>query len=1083
MKRAAFFVLLALAGLPVRAATTVSGDIPTSTTWTLANSPYILTGHVRVGGVTTPAVLTIEAGVEVRVNTTNELSVNVNGLKGALVVNGTAQLPVLFTFNAATPPSPDPPLPGSWFGLRFGSTADAPQSTIRWATIEYAGWVNARRGGVHVEGGSPLLEHVTLRRNAYAGMTSGGAPTIRDSTVTSNAGPGLSAWAGAGLTMSTVTFTSNSGCAVSMSGNVPVLGAGNLTAAGNTEGDGICFPQGGVSESSSWARSNLPYILSGTFAIGGSHAPVLTIAAGVTIKFNGGGQLFVNNPGALQAVGTAAEPIVFTSNGAPIKGAWNGIYLGSEASEPTTKIAYATIENAGSNFFTRGGISVINGSPEFDHLTIRNNQRAGMVVRTARPRITNSHFSDNDRGIDADGNGSTQATLNYWDSAEGPCLSGCTGGRQSATASVVYEPWLVAAPSGALFLASAFHRNTVFNPSIGTRTWLDYTASFPGSVAMTIRNSSNVLVRTLTVSGTPGTLTWDGMNASGAVQPNGDYRYEVAATAPSQPPAVIAQGLVTIDHARALTLSNPAASQAFFSPNGDTIKDTTTVSAATNYDDTTWILRVLDPSGNAVRTEKSEGRSIAFAWNGQNDQAVVQADAPYTVSVKASVGTQSLPQSASITKTATTTLDNTVPIAALTTPATGAVLSNVYANGSTLVTPTGRASDLNLLDWSLRTGPPAAPTAWTLGSGTTSISTTGPLVSTAWNTATVSNGGYTLTLTVQDKAGNVVTRARPVTLGNFSATQDNVYEFNPSNGQTLRYISSVPFPVTESIVIKNVNGGIVRSLVTAVERNAGNFDDLFDGRNDAGALLPDGPYFYVATIAAGTSVMTWDQSNVMRTQGPEFNDHLGIQPYDPLNNKPLTFNYDFVGPGRITVAMTSAITLGGAVQGDCANPGNDFFCAEVDVWEDSGPQTFTWWGLDHTGSYRMIRSLAIQSRRNRFAVNAAVLYGTKPKVGNVRVTPPVFGPEVDPPQKISFDLTTYQNQPVNLTIELVNLASKQTIRTLYRRGQPAGAGVLEWDGRSANGMLAASGRYSVVVSVTDATGNVVQSGILTEIQY
>ena len=43
-------------------ATDVSGNISSNTTWSLANSPYIVTGHILVpSGVT----LTIEAGVTV----------------------------------------------------------------------------------------------------------------------------------------------------------------------------------------------------------------------------------------------------------------------------------------------------------------------------------------------------------------------------------------------------------------------------------------------------------------------------------------------------------------------------------------------------------------------------------------------------------------------------------------------------------------------------------------------------------------------------------------------------------------------------------------------------------------------------------------------------------------------------------------------------------------------------------------------------------------------------------------------------------------------------------------------------------
>ncbi|MEZ4833992.1 MAG: hypothetical protein R2873_18755 [Caldilineaceae bacterium] len=70
-----FLLLFALsASPPLWAATNVSGPITTNTTWTLANSPYIVTDDVTVeAGVT----LTIQPGVVVKFDSgTDELWVN-----------------------------------------------------------------------------------------------------------------------------------------------------------------------------------------------------------------------------------------------------------------------------------------------------------------------------------------------------------------------------------------------------------------------------------------------------------------------------------------------------------------------------------------------------------------------------------------------------------------------------------------------------------------------------------------------------------------------------------------------------------------------------------------------------------------------------------------------------------------------------------------------------------------------------------------------------------------------------------------------------------------------------------------------
>ena len=77
------------------AQTNVSGGIFSSTTWTLANSPYIMTGPVVVFPNVT---LTIEPGVVVKIkekstNTSEQVYLE---LRGKLVAKGTSASPISF---------------------------------------------------------------------------------------------------------------------------------------------------------------------------------------------------------------------------------------------------------------------------------------------------------------------------------------------------------------------------------------------------------------------------------------------------------------------------------------------------------------------------------------------------------------------------------------------------------------------------------------------------------------------------------------------------------------------------------------------------------------------------------------------------------------------------------------------------------------------------------------------------------------------------------------------------------------------------------------------------------------------------
>jgi flagellar hook assembly protein FlgD len=1043
------------------------GDVAVSRTWTTSPLPYVVAASIHVKGSTAP-ILTIQAGNTIRFANNSQIAVNWQD-KGGLAANGTAAAPILFTSNAATP------TPGIWWGLYFGETGGNTPSSVTHAIIEYGGYPAAHRGGVTIHNVAPVFDHVIIHHSAYAGAAIHGAgATFTDSTITANAGPGIYALNAATLTLADTAFTNNNGYAVSAPAPSTFNGMSGLSASGNGTGrDAVELRQGVITSNRTWPASALPYVISTSVTVEGNAAPILTIAAGATIRFNAGAQLLVNhdNRGGLQALGTPSAPITFTTNGALTPGFWLGLWFGPKANPPQSNVAYAVVEYGGNS--VRGGITVNAGSPQFDHLVLRNNQNAGFVsLGSSSPRITNTYFHANPAGVKTGAPAVVSAKLNYWNAAAGPCVPGsCASGQQSVSSAVQYEPWLTSTPTEPQFLVDSTQKNRIFSPAIGAQTIVDYATALSGDVTVTIRNASGTVVRTFTGSGTPGTFSWDGKNDSSVVQPDGMYTFDIASTAPSQPPAAIARGVAVVDSTRVLTLSNPSASLEWFSPNGDSVKDTVTVSATANYDDAAWTVSVLDAASNVVRTQTGSGAAVSYVWDGRNASNAVQPDGLYTLRVDAVEGT------AAVQGNATSTLDNTPPAASIANPLPNAVFSNVRSNGVTNYNITGSVSDAHLLHWVLDIGSGSAPTGWNpTGSGDHPVSN-GYLGT--WQSWFDPNGAYAFRIFANDRAGNVTfTTATPVTLGHFKASQ-SAYQFNVATGQTVTYTSTVPFPLTESIVLKNEAGAVVRNLVTSAARNAGTYNDSFNGRDDANALLPDGPYFYVATVTDGPHTFSWDLSNDFRFDYGNFNDNLNIQAFDPFNNKPMKFNYHFTQPARINIAMT---TTSGVVDGNCNNPTATFFCPVINRWEEAGPKTFTWSGIDHTGAYRVTRSVGIVAVTDKWAKNAALLFGTKPKVTNVKVTPPVFGPAVGT-QAIEFDLTTYQSVPVDVSIALVNLSTISTLRTLTVNGQSPGHVTVPWDGRADNGMYVAPGFYRVLVTVTDAQGNVAQGDILTTIQY
>ncbi|GEM_PF-1109435 len=130
-------LLLITLSQSLRAQTNVSGYILSNTTWTLANSPYIVTGNILVNnGVT----LTIEPGVTVQLDTTKSLQID-----GELIAVGNAQNRITFTATDTTPAR------GSWGRIQFSpNSTDAVFDTsgnyisgsiLKYCDIRYGGGV------------------------------------------------------------------------------------------------------------------------------------------------------------------------------------------------------------------------------------------------------------------------------------------------------------------------------------------------------------------------------------------------------------------------------------------------------------------------------------------------------------------------------------------------------------------------------------------------------------------------------------------------------------------------------------------------------------------------------------------------------------------------------------------------------------------------------------------------------------------------------------------------------------------------------------------------------------------------------
>lgn len=113
-----------------------------------------------------------------------------------------------------------------------------------------------------------------------------------------------------------------------------ILNTGNASAAGPT------YVWQDITTDTTWDEANSPYIVNQSIAI--DPGVTLTIDPNVTVMFDNGVWLTVS--GALDAQGTADEPVTFTSNGSTVWGAWDGLYF--DETSTGSVLDYVVIEYA-----------------------------------------------------------------------------------------------------------------------------------------------------------------------------------------------------------------------------------------------------------------------------------------------------------------------------------------------------------------------------------------------------------------------------------------------------------------------------------------------------------------------------------------------------------------------------------------------------------------------------------------------------------------------------------------------------------------------------------------------------------------
>lgn len=455
--------------------TEVSGTIDQNTTWTKANSPYIVNGSVTVSpGVT----LTIKPGVVVKFLGTN-LTVY-----GTLIADGTSDQPIYFTSlkddsvggDTNGDGSGSSPARGDWFSLYFALTST--NNLLNHVVVRYGGRFEYNSDppfyrSLTIDTSSLTLSNSTVEESGgYGVWISGASPTITGNVIRDNGNIGVSL----GSSDATVTNNTISGNGYSCQGGCYAMAvdmvscgfkfSGNLIS-GNAR-NAVIVAGGTLAVSATWYNLNAPYVL--TYP--GITVPLgmtLTLEPGVVVKLDHTG---FNVGGTVVANGTAEQPIVFTSvaddtvggdtngdggGGSPARGDWFSLYFTSTS---TNNLLNHVVVRYGGRFeynsdppFYRS-LTIETSSLTLSNSTVEQSGGYGVWISGASPTITNNTIRGNGSyGVyNATNTIIVNAEGNYWGHSSGPNDQSddrATGGWYNPNGQgdrvsdyVDYDPWL-----------------------------------------------------------------------------------------------------------------------------------------------------------------------------------------------------------------------------------------------------------------------------------------------------------------------------------------------------------------------------------------------------------------------------------------------------------------------------------------------------------------------------------------------------------------------------------------------------------------------------------------------------------------
>jgi flagellar hook assembly protein FlgD len=341
-----------------------------------------------------------------------------------------------------------------------------------------------------------------------------------------------------------------------------------------------------------------------------------------------------------------------------------------------------------------------------------------------------------------------------------------------------------------------------------------------------------------------------------------------------------------------------------------------------------------------------------------------------------------------------------------------------------------------------------------------------------WSNTTTGNtshsyayvGTFSATLRVTDDSGKTATDA-VIIEPRLSIATTRTDAFNPFVGEHGTITLTIGDAAVITILIIDADGNVIRTLVLNEYRAAGTYEDIWDGKNDAGQLVPDGAYFFLMEYTVNNETFTYD----LRTTSLYEQNYSGITHpsiFAPYEDDFYQVTYELPKPAHVRMhTWTWAYDYA---------PMELVKTLLVKELKGAGTHTEIWDGTDDKGIPVPTDKLyALGQIFWEVPDNAIIIKGGRPEITDVSADPNYFSPVYNPygstptPSTI---VTYHLSESSDVVCTIVN-AQGLVVRTIHKQNLPAGSNAIIWDGRDSAGNMVSAGSYRISLFATDGQGN------------